>query len=241
MAASWRSTGSTWTSRRARDGTGVPAVGGGTFCGVEAQAVSSRMAAPSRTALRSHAIGLASVAQAFGQAGWQLDLTHQPLSGVDVVAYAPEFGRGRVHVQEQVGRRRIAVARLPHAAGIDQGAAGLDSDRRAGGSRHHAHAALVGVEDDWHVGVAVQAEPRVEGRQVGRGDARAGDVLPGRVARRAMHRGELRAAAELNQLTSTVPIAAPSWLPITLRAPISCSARITSLGCGPWPTMSPSS
>ncbi len=48
-----------------------------------------------------------------------------------------------------------------------------------------------------------------------------------------------RAASGLNHETSTWPMAAPSWLPITLRAPIACSAAITSLGCGPYPTMSP--
>jgi hypothetical protein len=37
----------------------------------------------------------------------------------------------------------------------------------------------------------------------------------------------------LKSLGSTVPIAAPSWLPITLRAPMAWSVAITSFGCGP--------
>ena len=40
-------------------------------------------------------------------------------------------------------------------------------------------------------------------------------------------------ASGLKYAASTVSIAAPSWLPRTLRAPIAWSAAITSFGCGP--------
>jgi hypothetical protein len=40
-------------------------------------------------------------------------------------------------------------------------------------------------------------------------------------------------ASGLKYAGSTVPMAAPSWLPITARAPISCRVTMTSFGWGP--------
>ena len=54
----------------------------------------------------------------------------------------------------------------------------------------------------------------------------------------AVHSMAARASG-LKYAGSTMPIAAPSWLPITLRAPISWRVAMTSFGCGPYPTVSP--
>ena len=153
-------------------------------------------------------------------------------------------------------RHRAAGRRCPGSAG-----AGLaDGDRLAGQWRPRPPPS-VAARNTIGRWVWPNRQRRVSNEaEVGGRDIGSGDVLPDRVARRAVDRGQVAVAAHLRQggevgarvvvdhlagpldrrrasglkyEASTVPIAAPSWLPITLRAPISWSAAITSFGCGP--------
>jgi hypothetical protein len=113
-------------------------------------------------------------------------VVHEALDAVDVVADSPKLDRvvGRLVADLEDGIRGIrqTVARLAHAAGVEQRPA-TDLDGPAGKARLRADAAVERPVHGRHVGVAEEAQPRLEQGEVGGGDAGAGDVLPDRIAR----------------------------------------------------------
>ena len=99
---------------------------------------------------------------------------------------APEARPLRVEVEEEVGRAGVAVPRLPDRSGIEEGARAAQLDFRAG--RGEAAFELVARLHDAQRDVAVPDEDERRVRELERrqGAFVAEDVLPDRVARRAV-------------------------------------------------------
>src|SRR4051794_38803685 len=144
-----------------------------------------------RAGVRARAASSLTVLQALGERVRQPRGADRGLGAGDVVLDALPDGMPAVEVEQQIGRARVAVARLAHGAGVEDPLAVADVGPRAVGAGGAGDALAAPDEGQRDVRVPDQADAVALGLQAQLGLQRAQDVLPDGVARAGVEEPDL--------------------------------------------------